>query len=74
LKPGGYTDNIGDPAANLALSRKRAEYTRAELVKLGVDAKRLEAEGYGDKHPVADNSTEEGRQKNRRIYLRVTAK
>jgi len=45
-----------------------------EIVKLGVDAKRLEAEGYGVKHPVADNSTEEGRAKNRRIDLRVTSK
>ena len=74
LKIGGYTDNVGDPAANLALSRKRAENTVAELVKLGVAAGRLEAEGYGDKHPVADNSTEEGRQKNRRIDMRVTKK
>jgi flagellar motor protein MotB len=45
-----------------------------ELVKLGVDARRLEAEGYGEKFPVADNATEEGRAKNRRIDLRVTAK
>ena len=74
LKLGGYTDNIGDPAANLRLSQKRAETTMAELVKLGIDAKRLEAEGYGDKHPVADNSTKEGRQKNRRIDVRVTNK
>ena len=74
MKLGGYTDNIGDPAANLMLSQKRAETTMSELVKLGIDAKRLEAEGYGDKHPVADNSTEEGRQKNRRIDIRVTNK
>ena len=74
LKIGGYTDNVGKPADNLALSQKRAANTKAELVKLGADAKRLEAEGYGDKYPVADNSTEEGRQKNRRIDLRVTKK
>ena len=74
MKLGGYTDNIGDPAANLRLSQKRAETTMSELVKLGIDAKRLEAEWYGDKHPVADNSTEEGRQKNRRIDVRVTNK
>ncbi len=74
LKIGGYTDNVGDPAANMKLSAKRAENTMAELVKLGIDAKRLEAEGYGDQHPVADNATEEGRQKNRRIDVRVTAK
>lgn len=74
LKIGGYTDNVGNPAANLTLSQKRAENTMQEIVKLGIDAKRLEAEGYGDKYPVADNSTEEGRQKNRRIDLRVTRK
>jgi flagellar motor protein MotB len=45
-----------------------------ELVKSGADAKRLQAEGYGEKYPVADNSTEEGRAKNRRIDLRVTSK
>jgi len=74
LKIGGYTDNVGDPVANVRLSRARAENTVKELVGLGVDAKRLEAEGYGDRYPVASNSTEEGRQRNRRIDLRVTAK
>jgi len=74
VKIGGYTDNVGNPEANLKLSRTRAENTMQELVKLGVDKKRLEAEGYGEKHPVADNATEEGRQKNRRIDLRVTKK
>ena len=74
LKIGGYTDNVGNPGANRALSAKRAENTKAELVRLGVAATRLEAEGYGDLHPVADNSTEEGRQRNRRIDLRVTRK
>jgi len=74
LKIGGYTDNVGNPAANLTLSQKRAENTMQEIVKLGIEAKRLEAEGYGDKYPVADNTTEEGRQKNRRIDLRVTKK
>ncbi len=74
LKIGGYTDNVGKPADNLALSQKRAANTMQELVKLGADAKRLEAEGYGEKFPVADNATEEGRAKNRRIDLRVTKK
>ncbi len=74
LKIGGYTDNVGNADANLKLSQKRAENTMQALVKSGVDAKRLEAEGYGEKYPVADNSTEEGRQKNRRIDLRVTKK
>jgi outer membrane protein OmpA-like peptidoglycan-associated protein len=74
LKIGGYTDNVGNADANLKLSQNRAENTKQELVKLGADAKRLEAQGYGEKHPVADNSTEEGRAKNRRIDLRVTSK
>jgi outer membrane protein OmpA-like peptidoglycan-associated protein len=74
LKIGGYTDNVGNADSNLKLSQNRAENTKQELVKLGADAKRLEAQGYGEKHPVADNSTEEGRAKNRRIDLRVTSK
>jgi OmpA-OmpF porin, OOP family len=74
LKIGGYTDNIGDAAANLKLSQARADNVRAALIQLGVAPDRLEAQGYGNDHPVADNSTEEGRQKNRRISMRVTAK
>jgi OOP family OmpA-OmpF porin len=74
LKIGGYTDNTGNAGANLKLSQLRAQNTMQELVKSGVDAKRLAAEGYGEKHPVADNATEEGRAKNRRIDLRVTSK
>jgi len=45
-----------------------------ELVKLGIDLARMSARGYGERHPVADNYTEVGRQKNRRISLRVTDK
>jgi OOP family OmpA-OmpF porin len=71
---GGYTDNTGDAAANLKLSEARANNVVAELTKLGVDPSRLEAKGYGEEHPVADNSTEEGRQKNRRISLHITEK
>jgi OmpA-OmpF porin, OOP family len=74
LKVGGYTDNTGDKAANLKLSDERAKNVAAEIVKLGVAANRLEAEGYGDQYPVADNATEEGRAKNRRISVRVTKK
>jgi outer membrane protein OmpA-like peptidoglycan-associated protein len=74
LKIGGYTDNVGDPKANLKLSQDRANTVMAELVKLGVDKARLSAEGYGEQHPVGDNNTEEGRQQNRRIAVRVTEK
>jgi outer membrane protein OmpA-like peptidoglycan-associated protein len=74
VKLGGYTDNTGDPTANLKLSDDRAKNVMAELVKLGVDPSRMEAQGYGDEHPVGDNNSEEGRQLNRRISLRVTEK
>jgi OOP family OmpA-OmpF porin len=71
---GGYTDNQGDPAANLKLSQDRANVVMAQLVGLGVDASRLDAKGYGAEHPVGDNNTIDGRQANRRIALRVTQK
>jgi OmpA-OmpF porin, OOP family len=70
----GYTDDTGEPTANLRLSEERANNVMDELVKLGIDPARMSARGYGREHPVADNSTEEGRQKNRRISLRVTDK
>lgn len=74
LKLGGYTDNTGNSENNLKLSQQRAEATMQELIKLEIEANRLEAEGYGEQHPIADNATEEGKQKNRRIDLRVTNK
>lgn len=74
IKLGGYTDNKGNPEANLKLSGERADNVKAELVKLGVDPSRMEAQGYGEEHPVGDNNTEEGRAMNRRISLRVTEK
>ena len=74
LKVGGYTDNTGNAAANVKLSSDRAASTVAALVSRGIDAARLAGEGYGAEHPVADNATEEGRQHNRRIDVRVTAK
>jgi len=74
IRIGGYTDNTGDPAANLQLSEQRADNVMAELVNQGIDPARMTAKGYGAEDPIADNSTEEGRQKNRRISLRVTDK
>ena len=74
VKIGGYTDNVGDAAYNLKLSRDRATNTMNEIVRLGIDRERLDAEGYGQQFPVADNATEEGRQRNRRIDIRVTKK
>jgi outer membrane protein OmpA-like peptidoglycan-associated protein len=74
VKIGGYTDNTGDPAHNLKLSQDRANATLNELVALGIPNSQLAAEGYGEQFPVADNSTPEGRQRNRRIDIRVTKK
>lgn len=74
LKIGGYTDNSGDAAGNLKLSAERASLVMNAIAALGIDAARLKAEGYGPEHPVADNATEQGRQKNRRVSARVTAK
>lgn len=74
VKVGGYTDDVGGAAANLRLSRRRAEAVKQALVSNGIPAKRLQAEGYGEQHPVADNATEEGRARNRRIALKVTKK
>jgi K(+)-stimulated pyrophosphate-energized sodium pump len=74
VKIGGYTDNSGDPAANLRLSQARADSVMNELRTMGVGGDRLEAEGYGDQHPIADNATADGRAKNRRVAVRVTAR
>jgi OOP family OmpA-OmpF porin len=71
LNVGGYSDNVGQPGTNLGLSKKRAEAVRAFLVKHGVSADSLTAQGYGDEHPVADNSTASGRFANRRIDFAV---
>lgn len=74
IKLGGYTDNKGPADFNMKLSQERADNVMAELVKLGIDAGRLKAEGYGEQYPVASNETEEGRAQNRRIDIRVTSK
>jgi OmpA-OmpF porin, OOP family len=74
IKLGGYTDNKGNAASNMKLSGERAKNVMAELVKLGTETPRMEAEGYGDANPVASNDTEEGRSKNRRISISVRAK
>ena len=74
IKLGGYTDNTGNAASNLKLSQDRANSVRVELEKMGIGKDRLEAEGYGQEHPVASNDTEEGRAQNRRISVRVTKK
>lgn len=65
----GHTDNVGAPEANLRLSQERAQAVMAALVARGIKADRMTAKGYGQTTPVADNRTEEGRAKNRRVEL-----
>lgn len=74
MKFGGYTDNTGDPNRNLQLSGERAQSAMSQVAALGVEPSRLAAEGYGEQHPIADNATDEGRQRNRRVDINVTAK
>lgn len=70
----GHTDNVGEPAANLELSKRRAEAVRDALYQKGVASDRVSGVGYGDTKPVASNDAEEGRAQNRRTDLVVTKK
>ena len=63
----GHTDSQGDPDRNLELSQQRAQAVLDALVERGVDPALLEAQGFGESRPIADNTTAEGRQANRRI-------
>jgi len=63
----GHTDSKGTDEYNLRLSQKRAINVMKELIKHGIDPAYLTARGYGESRPIADNSTEAGRQKNRRV-------
>ncbi len=65
----GHTDNIGQPADNKALSERRAQSVMAAIAAAGIAPERLKAEGFGQERPVADNRSEEGRAKNRRVEL-----
>lgn len=71
LEIGGHTDNQGNAAKNLDLSKRRAETVKKFLVAKGLDANRYSTKGYGQEKPIADNNTEEGRQRNRRIDFQV---
>ncbi len=75
FKVGGYTDNSGDTAKNVALSQKRADVVLGELKKAGVSpAAFISAKGYGPEHPLGDNATAEGKAMNRRVAVNVKAK
>lgn len=77
LRPGtvleiaGYTDNTGDPGANITLSQQRADAIRNALIHAGVDPSMLVAKGYGSANPVGDNDHTDGRFQNRRIEYHV---
>ena len=74
LTIGGYTDSMGEQSANRTLSEARARTVVTSLVKRGIPPARLKASGYGDQRPIADNATPDGRARNRRIAVSVTAK
>jgi outer membrane protein OmpA-like peptidoglycan-associated protein len=72
IRIAGFTDNVGDAADNLALSRARAGAVRDYLAAQGVDRERLAAEGYGQARPRAPNTSAANRARNRRIEFHVT--
>ena len=65
----GYTDNTGSPSYNLELSKERADAVKKALLKMGIEENRIEAKGYGDSRPIADNHTVSGRAQNRRVVF-----
>lgn len=67
----GHTDNVGSPAYNLDLSRKRAQSVADYLIANGLNPKRLKVKGYGERLPISSNDTDEGRQLNRRVEFKI---
>ena len=67
----GHTDSVGTDAYNQALSVRRSEAVKSYLIGKGVDKNRVYTEGKGEKQPVADNKTSDGRAKNRRVEIEV---
>src|SRR5687768_9094524 len=70
----GHADSIGSDAYNQRLSVRRAESVKAYLVSKGIEANRVYTEGKGEKQPVAENKTADGRAKNRRVEIEVDRK
>ena len=67
----GHTDNVGTEAVNQRISEQRAQNVASYLIGQGLQRERFEVAGYNFRHPVADNSTEQGRAKNRRVEIRL---
>lgn len=70
----GYTDNLGDQVTNLSVSKRRAADAAYWMMLAGVDESIIEIRGQGSRYPIADNSTEDGRFKNRRIEIELVKK
>ena len=71
IEIGGHTDNVGNETSNLTLSQDRAESVKSYLIKNGISSNRISAKGYGQNQPIADNSTVEGKAKNRRTEVKI---
>jgi outer membrane protein OmpA-like peptidoglycan-associated protein len=67
----GYTDNVGGTERNSKLSQQRAAAVRDHLISLGADPQKFQVSGAGETQPIADNNTDEGRAKNRRVEVAV---
>jgi outer membrane protein OmpA-like peptidoglycan-associated protein len=71
IEVSGHTDSTGSDALNQTLSDQRAASVASYLAAQGIDQRRLLAQGFGERNPIADNATAEGRQANRRVELRL---
>jgi outer membrane protein OmpA-like peptidoglycan-associated protein len=71
VKISGHTDTTGNEAHNLSLSKKRADVVAEYLVGNGIAVNRVETFGLGSANPIAENSTEQGKKKNRRVELLI---
>jgi outer membrane protein OmpA-like peptidoglycan-associated protein len=67
----GHSDAIGNPERNLKQSKQRALSAKEYLISRGIDSDRMNAKGYSNTKPVIDNMSEEGRQLNRRVDIKV---
>jgi OOP family OmpA-OmpF porin len=67
----GFTDNVGLIEDNLELSRKRVEKVASILIDNGAEKEQIILKYYGEENPISSNSTKEGRQKNRRVELKL---
>lgn len=70
----GHTDNVGEDAYNLNLSKARAKAVKNYFISKGIPTSRITSEGYGETKPIATNDTEEGKAKNRRVEIKSRKK